>query len=91
MSKTYNGFTNRETWNFHLYYGESLRRHLQDLTDQGATDDFLAREVNATIQMQKEDALYQADGFLANIISTGFENIDSQQLTKLYIEEIEKR
>jgi len=93
MDNTYNGWTNYETWNFNLWYGDILDEMVSDYHDNLESDETLEygqvyEMVNGFIDDILEEMDYEAN-FIGDIIGHAIQQINIHEITENIMSEYE--
>lgn len=86
--KTYNGWTNYETWNWNLWYGDSF-----------TAEDFEGMEGDAykiskyledwTYELLEAEALEKVGGFFGDVISASIREVNFYEIAKHFVDDLE--
>lgn len=84
MSKV-NGWSNYETWNFMLWYGDVISDNIEyeDLN----TKEAIEAEVQGYVDQMEEEALEGQSGFASDIISRAISMIDVEEITTSFLKD----
>ena len=86
---TYNGWANRQTWLFALYYGDMLSEAIQaqEVSDRAdlysLAETFLLEEDN-----ELETALEHLSGFVRDMVTNDMHLVDLDEIADTFIEEL---
>lgn len=84
MEKTYNGWTNWETWNFYLWHGDELQETISEYkeeTEQTLEHGQVYHMIEGYIDnILEEQELSNMDGFMRDTISHGFQMVNINEI-----------
>jgi hypothetical protein len=97
--KTYNGWTNYETWLFNLWHDDCFTEEAQECYNDAEADDTFSKEENATIKLADSIEAYAEEftfmdapekGFLADLVTAAMQQINFYEIAEHYINDIKE-
>ena len=105
QTKTYNGWTNYETWLVNLWMSndagsdEHYRETAQEIYDDAQSDQHFTKEERATLTLadrlkdeheESQSQLTGVTGFWADLLSAAMSEVNWHEIAEHYIEDVDK-
>ena len=96
--KTYNGWTNYETWNCNLHFDDCFTEQAQEIYDEAEEGDILTRDEQATADLadyieeyvQESTPTMSEGGFFEDVMKAAVQQVNWYEIAKHYILDVEK-